>query len=148
MAIAVAPLTTVVMRAAGEKHSGVASGINNATARVAGMLAVALLGAIAAGDFKSALDRRLTEAHVSEPIQQSVLREAAKLAEAKVPPQVREPERQRITQLLHESFLHSFRVVMLISAALALLGAVAIWVLLPSRPPVAKPRQFRFRGTH
>jgi EmrB/QacA subfamily drug resistance transporter len=148
MAIAVAPLTTVVMRAAGEKHSGVASGINNATARVAGMLAVALLGAIAAGDFKSSLEQRLTAAHVSTQIQQSVLAEASKLAEAKAPAQMRATERERITQLLHESFLHSFRMVMLITAALALLGALAIWVTLPSRPDVAKPRQFRFRGTH
>jgi EmrB/QacA subfamily drug resistance transporter len=145
MAIAVAPLTTVVMRAAGEKHSGVASGINNATARVAGMLAVALLGAIAAGDFKSSLDRRLTEAHVSTDIHHSVLGEASKLTAAKVPSSVREPERQRVTQLLHESFLHSFRLVMLISAALALLGAIAIWVTLPASKGVAKPRQFRFR---
>jgi hypothetical protein len=109
------------------------------------MLAVALLGAIAAGDFKSSLERHLTEAHVSTQTRQSVLAEASKLAEAKVPAQVRASERARVTQLLHESFLHSFRVVMLIAAALALLGALAIWVTLPSRPDVAKPRQFRFR---
>jgi MFS family permease len=148
MAIAVAPLTTVVMRAAGDKHSGVASGINNAMARVAGMLAVALLGAIAAGEFKSSLDRRLTDAHVSTQIQQSLLAEASKVTEAKVPPQVRGPERARLTRLLHESFLRTFRLVMLIAAALAALGAAAVWVTLPRRPHVAKPRQFRFRVTH
>jgi MFS family permease len=148
MAIAVAPLTTVVMRAASGRHSGVASGINNATARVAGMLAVALLGAIAVGQFKSSLDRALTEAHVSVGIRQSVLAQAGQLAEAKVPEQVRGPERQRATQLLHESFVHSFRVVMLLAAALALLGAAIAWVSLPASPPVAGSRQFRFRVTH
>jgi MFS family permease len=148
MAIAVAPLTTVVMRAAGDRHGGVASGINNATARVAGMLAVALLGAIAVGEFRASLDRQLAEAPVSIEIQQKLRAETAKLAEAKVPREVRTPERERLTQALHVSFQHSFRVLMLVSAALALLGAVSTWVTMGFRPVVAKRHQLRFRGTH
>ena len=55
MGLVVSPLSTAVMTSVEDGDTGVASGVNNAVARVAGLVAVALLGAIVASVFEQAL---------------------------------------------------------------------------------------------
>jgi heme A synthase len=142
MAVSVAPLTTTVMESAGDQYSGVASGINNATARIAGLLAVALLGALAVGAFHATLDERLARAQVPTEVRTKLLAESAKLAEAQVPPMQDEHERQQLTRTLHESFVHSFRMMMLIASVTAFLGAVCAALTIRD-PPNEKQGQGR-----
>jgi EmrB/QacA subfamily drug resistance transporter len=55
MGLVVSPLSTAVMTSVEDGDTGVASGVNNAVARVAGLMAVALLGAVIAPVFDAAL---------------------------------------------------------------------------------------------
>jgi hypothetical protein len=65
LALTVAPLTATVLADADESNAGIASGINNAIARVAGLLAVAAIGAVVAAQFSSALDDGLASRTLS-----------------------------------------------------------------------------------
>jgi MFS family permease len=135
MAVSVAPLTTTVMGAVDEEHAGAASGVNNAVSRIAGMLAVALLGAIVVGLFGSELDARLTALQVSPEIRRALDAEAPKLAEATVPPRITGQERRVLKEALGESFVSSFRVAMLVAAGLALVSALCAWLTISDRDP-------------
>jgi EmrB/QacA subfamily drug resistance transporter len=124
----VAPLTTTVMRAAGDRYAGAASGINNATARIAGMLAVALLGAVAVGVFRAALDERLQALRVPASVRQALQPEVQKLAEAQLPPQIEAASRPALRRALDDAFVYSFRVVTLMAAGAALVSALCAWL--------------------
>ncbi|WP_118180376.1 MFS transporter [Paraburkholderia phosphatilytica] len=64
MTITVAPLTTTVMGSVPTERAGVASGINNAVARVANLLAIAVLGIVFVWSHHAALTARLDQLHV------------------------------------------------------------------------------------
>jgi MFS family permease len=55
----VTPLTATVLADADEHNAGIASGVNNAIARVASLLCIAALGAVVAAQFSSSLDAQL-----------------------------------------------------------------------------------------
>ena len=68
MAVAVAPLTTTVLSAVPTHRAGVASGINNAAAALANLLAVAVLGAVALGAYDRELDRHLAAPAIASEV--------------------------------------------------------------------------------
>jgi EmrB/QacA subfamily drug resistance transporter len=61
----VAPLTTTVLNAVDEHNAGIASGTNNAVARVAGLLAIAVMGAAVSSQFDSSVADHLATAQLS-----------------------------------------------------------------------------------
>ena len=74
LSMTVAPLTNTVLGAVPQHNAGVASGANNAISRVAGLLAIAAVGAVVAAQFGSALDERLAGRALT-PAQLAAVRE-------------------------------------------------------------------------
>ncbi|MFL5895208.1 MAG: DHA2 family efflux MFS transporter permease subunit [Thermoleophilaceae bacterium] len=115
----VAPLTATVLSDADESNAGIASGVNNAIARVASLLAIAAVGAVVAAQFDSALDSRLP-AHLS-PRAAAVVAQARRETLARVEPARAGP---RVATAVESASVHAFRVGIGISTALVALGGV------------------------
>jgi predicted MFS family arabinose efflux permease len=130
MAVTVAPLTTVVMNSAGRNRVGAASGINNAVARVANVLAIAVLGSVMMNAFGNQLDQRLATLSLSPDVVHSMQAEKIKLAGLEVPATLDPNTRAAVLEAVHNAFVSGFRLVMLICAALAIAGAVIVlWLV-------------------
>jgi predicted MFS family arabinose efflux permease len=140
MAVTVAPLTTVVMNSVNQDRVGTASGINNAVARVAGVISIAVLGVVMVKAFGFRLNHSL--AHVSLPpaILQELQANEIKLAGLQVPAGFDPGTKAAIKELIAEAFVFGFRIVMLICAGLSLASAVVTWLMIPKdrdRPRLA-----------
>jgi hypothetical protein len=128
MAVSVAPLTTTVMGAVESRHAGVASGINNAVARTASLLAVAGFGVLAMTAFGHALEGRLDPLHLPAPALRALEAERTQLAGAQVPPGLSPQVHAAVQEALRLSFVDAFRWVMAASAALAVGSALVAWL--------------------
>jgi len=128
MAISVAPLTTTVMNSVAQTRAGIASGINNAVSRVAGLLAIAVLGIIMLQGFNHALDMKL--AGLPSSIRRPLDQQRNRLAAADLPQNIAPATRARLRDAIDHSFVAGFRAVMLGGAMLATGGAVCAWRLI------------------
>jgi EmrB/QacA subfamily drug resistance transporter len=131
MATTVAPLTTMVMSSVSQDRVGAASGINNAVARVAGVLAIAVLGIVMVKAFGSRLDRSMTDFVLPRAVSQAIHAEEIKLAGLQPPAGLDTDTTVAIKKSVAEAFVFGFRTVMLICAALSVASAVAAWRMIP-----------------
>ncbi len=120
MAITVAPLTTVVMGSVDQQHAGVASGINNAVARVAGVLAIAVLGSLMVRVFDSHLERGLTNMKLAPNIIEELRSREGELRRMEPPQGLDSNVVLGIQSAISGSFVFGFRVVLLCCAGLSI----------------------------
>jgi len=123
MAVTVAPLTTVVMSSVEQDRAGTASGINNAVARLAGVLAIAVLGIIMVAAFRFRLKQGLAEIELPAAMSQQLLADASKLAGLPLP-QGDARTKDAIKEIIDHAFIFGFRIVMFLCAGLSLASAL------------------------
>jgi EmrB/QacA subfamily drug resistance transporter len=125
MAVTVAPLTTTVMSAVDSRHSGAASGVNNAVSRVAGLLTIAVFSVVLGRTFEHRVRPRVDRLALSAPAREAIDRELRKIAGADVTQLTSIPPAQQraVRAIVDDEFVAAFRLVMLAAAGLALAAA-------------------------
>jgi len=131
MAVTVAPLTTVVMNSVEQHYAGTASGINNAVARVAGVLAIAVFGTVMVKNFDSHLDQNLRNVMLPQDIVKDIRSREVELAGLELPEGLDAHTGEAIRHAIAESFVSGFRVVLLCCAGLSIGSAVLARQLVP-----------------
>jgi EmrB/QacA subfamily drug resistance transporter len=124
LSITVAPLTAAILAGIDQAEAGIGSAVNNAVARVAGLIATVAIGAIVAAQFSSSLDQQLSGRPLT-PRGHAAVAEAKQLtlgrpSVAGVPPR----EAVAITVASGQSSLDAFRVGIGVASALVILGGL------------------------
>jgi EmrB/QacA subfamily drug resistance transporter len=118
LGLTVAPLVATLIDSVPEHHVGLASGINNAVSRIAGLLAIAVLGAILAAVFNGRLDVRMSRAGLSSSQRSDVDAQRGAMAAARL----HDPSE---TTIVRAAYVDGFRVAAAVCALLAAASAMA-----------------------
>ena len=130
MSLVIAPLTTTALSSVSGRHSGLASGVNNAVSRTATLLAIALLGIFVFAAFSAALDARTASLDLTSQERAALEEEKSSLGAAQAPPGVDVETEERIENAIRASFVAGFRVAMAVAAVLALVSALCAALIL------------------
>jgi MFS family permease len=137
LALTVSPLTATVLADADESDAGIASAVNNAIARTAGLIAVAAVGAVVAANYASELDSRLSER--LPPSARPALEQAKRRAFGRIDPRALPPSQRPAAEAASaEASKQAFHLACGIGAALlAVAGLAGLAVRNPRRPGVS-----------
>jgi EmrB/QacA subfamily drug resistance transporter len=125
LAMTVAPLTMTVLADADESNAGIASGVNNAIARVAGLVAIAAVGAVVAATFGARLDDDLGDARLARPEVARAVAEAKQQPLAVVSVEgVPEEVETSVREAAQDASVHAFRIGLGIATVLVALGGL------------------------
>jgi EmrB/QacA subfamily drug resistance transporter len=131
LTLAVAPLTNAVMSSVPPTQTGIASAVNNATSRLAALLAVSVLALVLTHGFVATLRAQLGHSTLPVQAQQQMWTNRARLHDIPLPPRLTPGQLNQAAWLLDQSFLAGFRAVMLVCAFSAWAGGVTVLLLLP-----------------
>jgi EmrB/QacA subfamily drug resistance transporter len=124
MGLCVAPLTTTVINAVPTHRAGVASGINNAVASVARLVAVAVFAAAALTIFDRAIDERMAREPVPAEVKTALAAARGKFVVEPAALGVQGADRRMAESIVRDALARSIRIVMGFVAALTLAAAI------------------------
>jgi EmrB/QacA subfamily drug resistance transporter len=136
LAVSVAPLTTVIMNAVDQRRAGTASGINNAVARIAGLLSIAAFGVVMLSAFSSHLNRSLKTLAIPRPAMLELQYHEIDLGALAVPVGMDAGMTSAIKVSIEQAFVFAFRIIMLICASLSIAGALFAWRMISTTVPM------------
>lgn len=128
--VTISPMMSAVMGSVDKKYSGLVSGINNSVGRVAGLFAIAILGVVAINVFNFELNNHLSGLDLELRTREFLEHEKIKLAGANIPEWVGPELTEKLRYYINSSFLHSFRVVMVLCAIFSLLAAIFTYFMI------------------
>ena len=124
LSMTVAPLTATVLADADEHNAGIASAVNNAIARVAGLVAIAAIGALVAAQYGSRLDDALGPALSQPPVAAAFEQARERPFSVEVVPGLDPAVAAQLVAAETKASVDSFRFGIGISAVLVALGGV------------------------
>jgi EmrB/QacA subfamily drug resistance transporter len=134
MVIFVAPITKSAL-AVEQRYSGVASGIYNSVARISGLFAVAVIGAVMATAFASALGDLVAASSLAPSERQALLAQIDKVGGIEIPQEFGEAPAATARSIVEQSLTYAFRWAMGVNAAFALISAVIAWSMIRKSAP-------------
>jgi EmrB/QacA subfamily drug resistance transporter len=143
MALVIAPLTTTAMNSVSGRHSGLASGVNNAVSRTAGLLAIPVLGIFVFAAFSASLDARVAALDLPPDALRQLEAEKVDLGGAEVPEGLGRTTAGAVERAIDEAFVAGFRLAMFVAAGLALMSAVAAGIMVEGKGRAVRSQEAR-----
>jgi EmrB/QacA subfamily drug resistance transporter len=132
LAVTVAPLTTVVMASVDRDHAGTASGINNAVARLAGVLAIAVLGIVMVKVFSTHFNRSLATLPLNSETVREIRSKEIDLAGMDLPKNLDANASAALRNAVSQAFLSGFRLILFSCAGLSIASAAVARISFPN----------------
>ena len=128
--VLIVPAVTKAALLVDERHAGAASGLNNAAARTAGLLAITVLGAVINGRYQAALPGLLPAA-LPEEAAATIIDEAGRLLSAPLPETVPEALRESVIEARRAAFARASRAALGVTGSAAVASAALNFALFP-----------------
>lgn len=143
IAFVIAPLTKSALSVK-DKLSGTASGINNSVARIAALMAIAVMGAVMLSAYGARLESGVEGLQITQAEKDQILEQKGRLAAIDLPETLSTQEEAAAKGAINNAFVYGFRRIMYVNALFAFIAGLISYFLIGKRPSFSKKKLFQF----